>query len=264
MSLLRMNYTGRIDIESQEVSATYRVDNGQYVLTIKWLLGHYGMNKDCQLFVGLEGDGTSESRRFDLGKLGDGQGEGTLTIAQVRNPDLIKIRLKVVELSHNGVPLIKAQCDKISPLNIDGNNRSRSFLKIVKRLDLTVPWLVEFEEDEPTLVISDRDGLYHKLRDTSPIFMPLVLAEVVRQVFVWLATTDVDYNDDILTEWILLFERLTCPHGFIQAEHALEDEDEMADVERVAKDVSEEFAKKFNLIEKVSSTFEDGEALSNA
>jgi hypothetical protein len=134
----------------------------------------------------------------------------------------------------------------------------------VKRLDLTVPWLVEFEEDEPTLVISDREGLYHKLRDTSPIFMPLVLAEVVRQVFVWLATTDVDYNDDILTEWILLFERLTCPHGFIQAEHALEDEDEMADVERVAKDVSEEFAKKFNLIEKVSSTFEDGEALSNA
>ena len=138
-----------------------------------------------------------------------------------------------------------------------------SFLKIVKRLDLTVPWRVEFEEDEPTLVISDREGLYHKLRDTSPIFMPLVLAEVVRQVFVWLATTDVDYNDDILTEWILLFERLTCPHGFIQAEHRREDEEEFADVKKVANDVSEEFAKKFNFIERISLTFDAGEALSN-
>lgn len=263
MSALHINYTGRIDLDSQEVSATYREDKGQFILTVKWLLGHHRMNEDCVLSIELKGAGTSESRRFDFGLLGDGQGEEILTLAQVRNPELIKIRLVVVEASHNGIPLIRAQIDRISPLNLHGNNRSRSFLKIVKSPDLTVPWRVEFPDDEPILKISDREELYHKLRDTSPIFMPLVLAEVVGQIFVWLSTSEVDYNNDILNEWILFFEQLTCPHGFIQAEHSREDEEEFADVKRVANDVSEEFAKKFHLIEKISSAFDAGEELSN-
>ena len=263
MTATRMNYTGRIDIDSQEVSATYREDQGQFILTVKWLLGHHGMNEDCELRIELKGSGTSESRRFDFGLLGNGQGEETLTLAQVRNPELIKVRLVVVETSDNGIPLIRAQIDKISPLNLNDKNHSRSFLKIGKSPDLTVPWRVEFPDDEPILMISDREELCYKLRDTSPIFMPLVLAEVVRQIFEWLVTTDVDYNNDILKEWILLFEQLTCPHGFIQAEHRREDEEEFADVKKVANDVSEEFAKKFNFIERISLTFDAGEALSN-
>jgi len=262
MTASRMNYTGRVDIDPKEVSATYRENNGEYILTVRWLLGHYGMDKNCRLFVGLEGDGTSESRRFDLGLLGEGQGKKDIPIEQVRNPELIKIRLKVVKLSSDGIPLIKAQCDKISPLNSDGNNRSRSFLKIVKSPDLTVPWRIDFPDDEPVLMISDRDDLFLKLRDT-PLFMPLVLAEVVRQVFEWLATSEVDHDNHVLQEWINYFEQLTCPRGFIQMERSRGDDDDFTEVKRVANDVSEEFAKKFNFVEKISSTLDAGEALIN-
>ena len=93
--------------------------------------------------------------------------------------------------------------------------------------------------------------------------MPLVLPEVVRQIFVWLATTEVDYNNEVLKEWVLLFEQLTCPRGFIQQDHSSSDADDLEEVKRVANFVSEEFAKKFGLIERISSAFESEETRLN-
>lgn len=263
MPAIRINYTGRIDIQSEEVTATYREEAGTCVLVVKWLLGHYGLSPDCNLYLGLEGDGTSESRRYELGRLGDGQGEQTLRLTQVRDPELIKIRLKVVENDSSGIPIIKAQGDKISPLNLNASNQSRSFLKILKAPDLTVPWRVAFDEDEPILLVSDREELFHKLRDTSPLFIPLVLPEVVRQVFVWLATSEVDYSSEVLKEWIIFFEHLTCPHGFIQQDRSSRDPEEVEEVMRVASFVSEEFAKKFEFNRRISSVFDSEETRVN-
>ena len=261
MTANSINYTGRIDIEVNEVSATYREDNGQCLITISWLLGHYGLNKTCQLFLSLEGDQTSESRRFDLGLLGDGQGERVLTFAQIRNPELIKLRLKVVESNLDGIPLIKAQGDKIAPVNLNADNRSRSFLKMVSSPDLTVPWRVEFRNDEPVLMISEREDLFQKLRNKSQLFEPLVLADVVRQVFIWMATSDLSYSDEILKEWVLFFERLSCPQGFVQTERSHEDDYE--EIMEMANIVSEEFAKKYGFIESISSIIDVEEQSGN-
>ena len=261
MTAQSMNYTGRIDIELNEVSATYREENGQCVLTINWLLGHYNLNKTCQLYLSLEGDQTSESRRFDLGLLGDGQGERVLTFAQMRNPELVKLRLKVVETNLDGIPLIKAQGDKISPVNLNADNRSRSFLKMVSSPDLTVPWRVEFPNDEPTLMISEREDLYQKLRNKSQLFEPLVLADVVRQVFIWMANSELAYGDEILKEWLLFFERLLCPQGFIQKDRS--NEDDYEDVMEMANVVSEEFAKKYEFNQSISSIIDAEEQSRN-
>ena len=261
MSIYSMNYTGRIDFEVNEVSASYREENGQGTLTVRWLLGHYGLNSNSQLFLTMEGDETSESRRFGLGLLGVGQGEIVLPITQFRNPELIKLRLKVVEVDSDGIPMILAQGDKISPLNLNSNNRSRSFLKIMNSPDLTVPWRVGFPDDEPVLYVSDRDELFLKLRNKSPLFEPLVLAEVVRQIFVWIATSDLAYGSEVLKEWILFFEQLTCPHGFIQEDRSHEDDSEA--VMQFANDVSEEFAKKHNFTQSISSIIEAEEQSRN-
>jgi len=261
MTANSINYTGRIDIELNEVNATYREDNGQCLITISWLLGHYGLNKTCQLFLSLEGDQTSESRRFDLGLLGDGQGERILTFAQIRNPELIKLRLKVVETNLEGIPLIKAQGDKITPVNLNADNRSRSFLKMVSSPDLTVPWRVEFENDEPVLKISEREDLFQKLRNKSQIFEPLVLADVVRQVFIWMATSDLSYSDEVLKEWVLFFERFSCPQGFVQTERSHEVDYE--EVVEMANVVSEEFAKKYDFIQSISSIIDAEEQSGN-
>jgi hypothetical protein len=256
MSTLAMNYTGRIDIEAHEIEATYVVENDQYELSLKWLLGHYGLPENCKLFIEMKGGSTTETRRFELGMLGDGQGEKTLNLAHIRNPELIKIRFGVVIVDSNGLPMIKADRDRISPLNLNENNRSRSLLKMVKSPDLTVPWRVEFNDEEPVLMISDRQELFHNLRDTSPLFTPLVLPDVVRQIFEWMALSDIDYSTDVMKQWVKYFEDLTCPIGFIQVDRSQADEDELIDVVNMSRIVSEEFSKKFKIVDAVASTFD--------
>jgi hypothetical protein len=257
MSVLKLNYTGRIEIEAHEINATYVVENDQYELSLKWLLGHYGLPEDCKLFIEMKGGSqTTETRRFDLGLLGDGQGAEKIKIEQVRNPELIKLRFGVVIVDSNGLPMIKADRDRISPLNLNENNRSRSFIKILSKEDLSVPWRVEFNDDEPVLMISDRQELFSSLREKSPLFKPLVLSEVVRQIFEWMALSELDYNSDVLNQWMMYFEDLSCPRDFIEKNRLELSEEELIEVANMARVVSEEFSKKFRMVDAVASTFE--------
>lgn len=257
MSALAINYTGRIDIEAHEIEATYVVENDQFELSLKWLLTHYGLPESCKLFIEMKGGSqTTETRRFELGMLGDGQGEKTLNLTNVRNPELIKIRFGVVIVDSKGLPMIKADRDRISPVNLNENNRSRSFLKMVKSQDLTVPWRVEFNDDEPMLMISDRQDLFLNLRTKSTLFTPLVLPDVVRQIFEWMAMSDIDYNTDVLKQWVKYFEGLTCPAEFIQVDRSQATEEELNEVVNMSRIVSEEFSKKFKFIDAVASTFD--------
>jgi hypothetical protein len=257
MNALKMNYTGRVDILEHEIEATYQVDNDEYSLTLKWLLGHYGLPSNCNLFVEMKGGSqTTETRRFELGTLIDGNGEKTLKIAQVRNPELIKLRFGVVEVDTNGLPMIKADRDRIAPHNLNENNQSRSFLKMIKSSELIVPWRVDFIDEEPVLLITDRQELFHSLRDTSPLFQPLVLSDVVRQVFERLAINEADYSNAVIKQWVKFFEDLTCPIGFIQMERLGATEEELDEVKLMSQIVSEEFSKKFKFIDAIASTFE--------
>lgn len=256
MTALTINYTGRIDIEPQEIEATYRIDNDKYLLEIKWWLGLYPLGEDCKIFIEMRGEGkTTEARRFELGQLSSKNGSKMITLEQVRNPELVRIRFGVVASDANGIPLIKAHCDNIAPVNLNENNRSRSFLKMVKAPELVVPWRLEFYDGEPVLMISDREELFHRLRDTSPLFTPLVLSEVVRQVFEWIAFEDLDYTSKISNEWVAFFEQLTCPVGFIREERSRDDDEDFRSVELMSRVVSEEFSKKFRLIDAIASTF---------
>lgn len=254
----KMNYTDRIDLEPSEFSAEYQIRDEQYFLTLKWMLSSRSIKDDCRLFVEMKGGGTTETRRFDLGTVGSGLGDTTLVLTNIRNPELIRIRFGVVEINADGLPLIRADRDRVSPVNLDENNRARSLLKLVKSPDLAVPWRVEIFEDEPILLVSDRHELFHNLRDTSPLFTPLVLSEVVRQIFEWVALSGVDGEVQSVKRWITYFGTLSCPPEFFEADRSRSDEDDVNEVAGMANVVSEEFAKKFRMIEKIAATFEDG------
>ena len=261
MVAARLNYTNRIQIEEHEIEANYRIENGGCVLTLRWLLGHYSLPEDSVLFLEVKGGSqTSESHRVELGQLGQGNGDVTLSPLLVRNPELIKLRFGVVGKEPNGLRLIRADRDRISPTNLAENSQARSFLKLVKVSDLVVPWMVDFNDDEPVLLISDRQELFHKLRDTSPIFKPLVLSEVVRQVFVWICSSDLDLQGRIVGQWLSFFEQLSCPKSFFEVERSLDNSEDVEEIERMSKIASEEFAKRFELIDSIASSFQnDGE-----
>ena len=258
MVAARLNYTNHIQIEEHEIEATYQIENGGCVLTLRWLLGHYSLPEDSDLFVEVKGGSqTSESHRVELGQLGQGNGDMTLSPLPVRNPELIKLRFGVVGQEPNGLRLIRADRDRISPTNLNENSQARSFLKMVKVSDLVVPWMLDFNDDEPVLLISDRQELFHKLRDTSPIFKPLVLSEVVRQVFVWICSSDLDLQGRIVGRWLSCFEQLSCPKSFFDVERSLGNSEDLEVIEEMAKTISEEFSKKFDLINSIASSFQN-------
>ena len=255
----RINYTGRIDLESHEVEATYRVENDLVDLTIKWLLGHYGLPKDCKLVTEIGAPGKStEFIRIELGDLGEGHGEKTLQL-KVRNPELIGIRFKVIQINSDGVPFSRAYA-KVRPDDLSENSRARSFLKIIKDEDLTVPWQVKFENDLPYLAVPPYDDLFPDLALAKNLFIPTVLPDVVRQIFEWLATSEVDLNNETIRQWIKFFEKLSCESNFFESSQARDNQEWQNKVIAKAIEVSEEFSKKFAIIHSIKSAFETEES----
>ena len=254
----RINYTGRIDLESHEVEATYRVENDHVDLTIKWLLGDYGLPKDCKLVTVIVAPGKStEFIRIELGDLGEGQGEKTLQL-KVRNPELIGIRFIVIQLNSDVIPILKAYAE-VRPDDLGENSRARSFLKIIKDENLTVPWQVKFEYDLPYLAVPPYDDLFPDLALAKNLFIPTVLPEVVRQIFEWLATSEVDLNNKTIMQWIKFFEKLSCKPDFFESSHSRGNEEAYNEVVTKAIEVSEEFSKKFAIIQLIKSAFETEE-----
>ena len=169
MTATQLNYTNRIDIQSSEIEAAYRVEGDHCKVTLKWLLGHYALDEDCQIFIGLLGTSTTEARRIQLGSLGDGNGSEVIDFRNLRNPELMKLRFLVVKVDDRGIPMIKADLGGISPLDQSDNSKAKSFLKIIKQDDLMVPWRLSFNDEEPIIVISGRQDLYQQLRTKKAI-----------------------------------------------------------------------------------------------
>lgn len=251
-----LNYTDRIDFLPNEVEATYHVVDDKYVLRVKWMLGHYSFPEECTFFAELRGgSSTTEAHRIEFGLLGHGNGDRETELTQVRNPELIKLRFGVVSPEPNLKRRIVGQIDDVVPTTTSESADSRSFLKIVRSTELSVPWRVDFVEDEPILLISDREELFHNLRDSTPLFFPLVLAEVVRQIFEWMAFEEINLESRSAKEWVNFFEGLTCPKGFFDENRSRLDDDQREDVRRTAWAVSEEFAKRHKLIHQISLIF---------
>ena len=255
MTATQINYTNRIDIQPSEIEATYRVEGDRCEVTLKWLLSHYALDEDCEIFVSLMGSYTTEVRRIHLGTFGNGNGLKVIDYRNLRNPELMKLRFLVVRADDHGIPMIKADLAGISPLDQSDNSKSKSFLKIVRQDDLMVPWRLSFNDEEPVIFISGREDLYQLLRESSPIFNPLMLSEVVRQVFEWMALSGDDLSREISQHWVRFFEKLTCPVGFLEEARSADNEEQSTEVKEMAQRVSDEFARKFGLVNAVAASF---------
>jgi hypothetical protein len=255
MRTVTLNWTGRVDLNHVDVQAGYTTENDVFVLTLNWSLEHLKLPEDCTIFLELKGTHTTETHRFDLGRLGGGQGHWTESIHRLRNHELIKLRFGVVQGDERGIPIIKAERDRFEPTNAAEKGASRSFLKMVKVQDLAVPWRVHFDDGEPILQITDREDLYQLLRDSSPLFLNSILPDVVRQIFEWLATSEIDRESDVARRWIKYFDGLHCPRGFLSQLHSRGVEDEWEQVMSNSRLVSEEFSKKFKILSQIADTF---------
>lgn len=256
MAEVQFNYTGRIKLQPQEVVASYRIDSDLQYLALEYDLERYRLRSSCYVVLEVEAVGTTDIRRFQLGDLGGGVRSTSLSFQKLRNPELIRLRFKVVELTEFGLPMIRAELDGIYPSDESENSSSRSFLKIVKDDDLDVSWQLRFDEDVPVLYLSGKHDLFHQLRGVSKEFNPLILPEVVRQVFEWLTSSDIDFDDELLGQWIDFYEELGCPGGLIQDSRTSLDEEAIDQLMAIGRELSEEFCKRSGLMNSLSSSLE--------
>ena len=68
-----------------------------------------------------------------------------------------------------------------------------------------MPWIVQYTDGEPLLVISGKEDVYSILRDPKSTFEFSILAEVVRQIFIWRAEDRELINEKISEAWKSFF-----------------------------------------------------------
>lgn len=258
MARVEFNYTGRVQILPTEVYASYRLDGDDQVLTLKLTLSHYSFPTTSRVVVEVESAGTTDVRRLDLGALGDADRTASERFPRLRNPELIRLRVKVVEYVDR-LPMIRGVLDNVYPLDENDNSKSKSILKIVRDDELGVPWQLRFDEI-PVLYLTGRRDLFVYLKENSREFNPTVLPEVVRQIFEWLALDDHDFDDEILAQWVTFFEDLGCEPGFLETSRTRADERDLDDVVSRGLRLSEEFARRFEFVESLAGGSDEGSA----
>jgi hypothetical protein len=256
MKDLVLNFTNRVDLLPVDVSATYSVIENLCTLKLGWQLGHYGFESTAEIVVDIRVKGSTEARRLNIGKIDNGFGEKTFELANMRNPELMELRFKVVHSNFGEMPMLRASLDRITPVDVNPNNRSKSFFKIVKQDELSVPWRLYLEDNEPILYISGRQEMFRQLRDSTPLFSPLVLPELIRQIFDWIAFVEIDGSNKVQTQWVAYFEALGCPNDFLYESRDRGVEEDVENVWQEAQRVSDEFSKKFKIINTISEVLE--------
>jgi hypothetical protein len=224
----KLNYTRRLEISPESVAASV-VESAPsiYALQIEWDFSAYELEKGFRLIFVLKAIG--ETFRHPHKHLDDVKNSLLIPLAGMRNPLDLNIRIKVVSDDVHGVPVVQAQVKTLSPEVPERFSKKRSLLGTKNDDTLAVPWRLYFTDGVPVLHISNQHGLYTILDSQTPEFDPMILPEVVRQIFIWLATSrddkDVVYSDG----WKRVFNQFGCGATFFDS---LKEFHELTEAER--------------------------------
>ena len=211
------NYTNRIAIPKECIISRSLVTEGDAIyLVLSWNFSTLELPEDSLVSTEIGAIGTFQTAFIDHGQLGDGiLSETKFLVTEMRNPDLIKFRIKITRKNEHGIPLILAEIDKVSPVLTKGSENGSSLLKRRKLNNLMVPWELRFELGIPVLCISGQRELWFQLLKKAPWFDPIVLTSIVRTIFLWsLAEKSAPEDNEVFEQWKAYFISLGCSEDF--------------------------------------------------
>lgn len=221
----KVNFTKRIDIDPEIVKAKLvpsQSASGEYEVSIEADLT--GIAISGEFTVVLTHKALGETKRFVL----PGQQEFKISVINslhgMRNPLEVVSQLELIQTDASSIPVIRASVRNINPEIPGEQSAKKSALKTKRDPDLNVPWRLNYSDGYPILHITDKNGLYDQLLLTSQ-FDPLILSEVVRQIFNWLVF-DPDQKDTFHVDaWKMIFEQLGCERAFFDSLPSPDEED---------------------------------------
>ena len=202
--LQKLNYTKRVDLPLDCLNAQITISNDVFLLNLEWNLSSYKFDPNAEIWIEVKTAGSYDYQRYLLGKVANGIGKESINITSTIDPISSRLRYKVVQ-NKLGKRLIIGNLDNFIPRTPVSEADSKSILKIKRDSSLNVPWIVQYTDGEPLLVISGKEDVYSILRDPKSTFEFSILAEVVRQIFIWRAEDRELINEKISEAWKSFF-----------------------------------------------------------
>ena len=202
--LQKLNYTKRIDLPLDCLNAQIDISSSAFLLNLEWNLASYKFDPDAEIWIEVKSAGSYDYQRYLLGRVASGLGKEIIDITNSRDPITSRLRYKVVQ-NKQGKRLIVGNLDNFIPRTPVSEADSKSILKIKRDSLLDVPWIIQYTDGEPLLVISGKEDVYSILRDPKSTFEFSILAEVVRQIFIWRAEDRELINEKISEAWKSFF-----------------------------------------------------------
>jgi hypothetical protein len=260
--LKSLNHTNRLEIPNALIEAKIEKLGKDWRLNIVYDFKNLELDPNWKVVMDIFVPGTTESRRYSLDGMSIAKPGKTFDLSDMINPADSKLRIKIID-SSGGPRIIKAQIDDYIPISDANDDNSRSLLPIKPAVGLISPWTLKFVKGVPTLYISDKSDLYNSLRSKvkAPWFYPVIMHDVFRQIFEWLAYLEGYENEKVAEKWKKLFiENYGCPEDFFETMTDKDDIEKREEVFFQARLVSDEVSRQMIHIEKIISLLqEDGD-----
>jgi len=255
------NYTDRVAIPKQcIISKTLVTEADEVYLEVAWDFSTLELPSDAVVTTEVSAIGTFRSVFFEHGLIGSAVLPKTrIRVTELRNPDLIKFRIKVTKKNAEGIPLIIADIDKVSPTLDKKWENGSSLLKRRKVDHLMVPWELQFELGVPVLCISGQKDLWYQLLNRAPWFDPIALTAIVETVFLWsLVEKAAPEDSEVFEQWKKYFISLGCSEEFYSRSFDSISlfGDEVNDIREMANLVASNFCHRFKFLELLSTICE--------
>lgn len=181
MSLRRLNYTGRKRIAREDVRIGLEGLPPIARLVAGYDLASYAFPATARVVVEAQAGWTVQ--QFELGTVGVPTHPDDCVLSDFSSLAGILFRLKIVATGdHDG--RILGEADKLHPSGSVADASQRSFV-VVRPTDLgQVPWSLEFDENQPLLLVNSRLGDHHEFlrrKEVLALVLPAVLKGVLSE-----------------------------------------------------------------------------------
>lgn len=246
MSVSHFNYTGRQRIRREHIKVAVDGQAPGAKLAASFGLDSYGFPESAS--VVLEAQAGWTLQRFDWGRIGLMAPPASLVLDEFDSLAGLLFRLKVVGKGANE-GIVLGEADKVRPSGTIEEASQRSFV-IVRPGDLgQLPWRLDFDENQPLLVINRHLGDYHELLQRKEV-SALLLPEVLRQVLTRAASSGSDPDDE--RSWQCQVIRFGEKLGGI----SLPESDDDDDIARWSRDVVEVFCRRHRFAAALATALE--------
>jgi len=205
--------TQKLELNSINAQVEWLENTPEFTMT--WNLSDLGFELSNDLILEIWSIRSTQHLRFNLGQVKNGIGKFKTKLHFFEELEAIRCRFKVVKKYASGRPCFVASIDGFKPQIKDENFAETGSLLAIQSDDaMKFPWQLRFENGEPTLYLYSEISQSLRNRAQAPWFHPLILSEILGQVFDWLADST-NRDDSVASKlWEEFMIGLGCPTDF--------------------------------------------------